>query len=88
MASAIHAQALADCDRDRDGALRQASPIHAVGEMSPTPVLLVHGAEDDRVHPSVSLDFSGRLIEAGHPHGPGDRCPRSPRAACSSALSR
>ena len=68
MDSALYTLSLAGCDEDREGARRRASPLYAVGEMSPTPILLVHGADDDRVHPSVSLDFAERLLDEGHPH--------------------
>ena len=68
MDSAIFALSLPGYDEDREGALRRASPIHAVEDLAPTPVLLVHGSEDAAVHPSVSQAFSRRLRDAGHLH--------------------
>lgn len=67
MDSAIYALSVPEYGEDPD-ALRAASPLHAVEKMAPTPILLLHGTADEAVHPSVSLRFSERLLDAGHRH--------------------
>lgn len=64
----VYAKSVAGYAEDRPAALRRASPIHAAERMAETPILVLHGAADVRVHPSVSLDFSRRLLERDHAH--------------------
>ncbi|MCG8462747.1 MAG: prolyl oligopeptidase family serine peptidase [Holophagales bacterium] len=66
--AAVYAKSVAGYADDRVGALRRASPIHAVDRMAKTPILLLHGTADWRVHASVSLELSHRLLERDHPH--------------------
>lgn len=66
--AAVYAKSVAGYAEDRSAALRRASPIHAVGEMAETPILLLHGAADRRVHPTVSLELSRRLLERDRSH--------------------
>ncbi len=66
--SAVYALSLDGYDESRSEALRRGSAIRAVDAVHSAPVLVLHGAEDTAVHPSVSLDFSRRLLERGHPH--------------------
>ncbi|MEM1206213.1 MAG: prolyl oligopeptidase family serine peptidase [Acidobacteriota bacterium] len=66
--AAVYAKSIAGYADDRVGALRRASPIHAVDRMAKTPVLLLHGTADRRVHASVSLELSRGLLERDHPH--------------------
>lgn len=52
----------------RDEALRARSPIFWAGELhKATPVLLLHGSADWRVHPSQALRMASALYEAKHP---------------------
>ena len=67
---AVYAKSIAGYEKDRPGALRRASPIHAVDQMGATPILLLHGTADRRVHASVSLELSRRLLELDRPHPP------------------
>lgn len=64
----VYSKSVAGYAEDRSAALRRASPIHAVDRMTQSPILVVHGAADRRVHPSVSLELSRRLIARDHPH--------------------
>lgn len=50
---------------DRDAALAAHSPLNAVDRLADVPVLLLHAADDERVHASASLQFATHWTQAG-----------------------
>jgi len=56
-------------DQDPDGALRERSVIHWADTLPATlPILLLHGAQDERVHVESALQFALRLSELKRPY--------------------
>ncbi|MEM7048350.1 MAG: prolyl oligopeptidase family serine peptidase [Acidobacteriota bacterium] len=65
MDSEIYSRSVPGYSQDREAALFSRSPVNVVERLAEVPVLLLHGADDERVHPSASLEFATRWTEAG-----------------------
>ncbi|MEM9291686.1 MAG: prolyl oligopeptidase family serine peptidase [Acidobacteriota bacterium] len=65
MDSEIYRLSVTDYAKDREAALFSRSPVNAVHRLADVPLLLLHAADDVRVHPSASLEFAASWTEAG-----------------------
>lgn len=65
MDSEVYRLSVPGYSEDREAALRSHSPVHSTDRLADVPILLLHGADDARVHPSASLRFATRWTEAG-----------------------
>jgi dipeptidyl aminopeptidase/acylaminoacyl peptidase len=68
MATRVLAELAPDWSTDREGALAARSAIRWPGRLPErTPILLLHGSADWRVHPSQALRMASALLEAKRP---------------------
>lgn len=65
MDSEVYRLSVPGYSEDREAALHSRSPVNATDRLADVPILLLHGADDARVHPSASLKLATRWTEAG-----------------------
>lgn len=65
----VYAELVPDWETDREAALTARSPVRWADRLCPTtPILVLHGTADWRVHPSQALHMSEALLEARIPY--------------------
>lgn len=68
MAESVYSELVPDWESDQDAALRARSPVLWAEKLhKETPVLLIHGSADERVHSSQALDMADALLRVNHP---------------------
>jgi dipeptidyl aminopeptidase/acylaminoacyl peptidase len=68
MAENVFAELVPNWNSDRDGALASRSAVRWADRLhKETPILLLHGSADWRVHPTEALGMANALFEAKHP---------------------
>jgi len=69
MERGVFAELVPGFARDREAALASRSAVRWAGKLAPrTPILLLHGTADWRVHPTQALAMASRLLELGRPY--------------------
>ena len=64
----IHSELIPNYSTDREAELKARSAIHWVEKLNKnTPILLMHGGSDWRVHPQQAIDMADKLSELDHP---------------------
>jgi dipeptidyl aminopeptidase/acylaminoacyl peptidase len=65
----VYSELVPDWDTNREAALTARSPIRWVDRLNlETPILLLHGTSDWRVHPSQTLNMADSLLAYKHPY--------------------
>ena len=65
MDTEVYSLSVPGYSQDREGALFSRSPLNATDRLADVPILLLHAADDERVHPSATLEFAKRWTKAG-----------------------